>query len=171
MPAIKAGAAAVLVLAAGTGGVMVATGHLPGAGKSIQPVPTGQVAVTVTSSTGPHAFLVDAAGTAAEQEKGLMFRTSIPADGGMLFYPYPPDRDGHHQPPQDANFWMKNTPSALDIVFVRADGTIARIAENAVPFDESVIPSGEPVGAVLELKGGRTAELGIAAGDKVRWAH
>ena len=65
---------------------------------------------------------------------------------------------------------MKNTPSALDIIFIRADGTIAHIAENAVPFDETPLSSGEPVGAVLEIKGGRAAALGIAEGDKVSWA-
>ncbi|MGK3922265.1 DUF192 domain-containing protein, partial [Enterococcus faecium] len=68
------------------------------------------------------------------------------------------------------SFWMKNTPTPLDIVFIRADGTIATIAENAVPYSETPIPSGEPVAAVLELVGGRTSELGIAAGDKVDWA-
>ncbi len=64
---------------------------------------------------------------------------------------------------------MKNTPSPLDIIFIRADGTIATIAENTVPFSETPIPSGEPVAAVLEINGGRSAELGIAEGDKVTW--
>lgn len=94
-----------------------------------------------------------------------MYRTAIPRDGGMLFWPYPPAGGA----PRFANFWMKNTPSALDIVFVRADGTIARVAENAVPFDETALSSREPVGAVLEIPGGRAAELGIAEGDKVEW--
>ena len=65
---------------------------------------------------------------------------------------------------------MKNTPSPLDIIFIRADGTIARIAENTVPFSETPIPSGEPVGAVLEINGGRRRELGIAEGDQVELA-
>jgi uncharacterized protein len=164
MPAIKAIAAAVLLLAAGTGGVMVATGHLPGVDKPAQPAPAGQIAVTIASANGSHAFTVEQARTAAEQEKGLMYRTSIPADGGMLFYPYPAGGGG----PQVANFWMKNTPTPLDIIFIRTDGTIAKIA-NAVPFDQTPISSGEPVGAVLELKGGRTAQLGIGEGDKVTW--
>ena len=93
-----------------------------------------------------------------------MFRMEIADNGGMLFWPYPPDG-----PPREASFWMKNTPSALDIIFIRANGTIAHIAENAVPYDETPIPSGEPVAAVLELKGGRTSALGIAEGDKVSW--
>jgi uncharacterized membrane protein (UPF0127 family) len=62
---------------------------------------------------------------------------------------------------------MKNTPTPLDIVFIRADGTIARITENTVPYSEAMIPSGEPVAAVLELVGGQAATLGLSEGDKV----
>jgi len=120
--------------------------------------------VTVASANGPHVFHVDQAKTADEQERGLMYRTGLADDYGMLFWPYPPDG-----PPRVASFWMKNTPSPLDIIFIRADGTIAHIAENAVPFDETPLSSGEPVGAVLEIKGGRSAALGIAEGDKVSW--
>ena len=123
------------------------------------------IAVTIASKNGAHPFQVEQAKTAAEQERGLMYRTDLADNGGMLFWPYPPDG-----PPREASFWMKNTPSALDIIFIRADGTIAHIAENAVPFDETPLSSGEPVGAVLEIKGGRAAALGIAEGDKVSWA-
>lgn len=123
------------------------------------------IAVTIASTNGAHAFQVEQAKTAAEQERGLMFRTDLADNGGMLFWPYPPEG-----PPRVASFWMKNTPSALDIIFIRADGTVAHIAENAVPFDETPLSSGEPVGAVLEIKGGRAAALGIAEGDKVSWA-
>jgi len=130
-----------------------------------QPAPAAAVTVTIASANGNHVFTVETARTAAQQERGLMYRTDIPDDGGMLFAPYPPDGG----PPREANFWMKNTPSPLDIIFIRADHSIARIAENAVPFDETPIPSGEPVAAVLELKGGRTSALGIAEGDKVSW--
>ena len=121
--------------------------------------------VTVASANGAHAFTVEIAKTAQEQERGLMFRTDIPANGGMLFAPYPPDGGA----PREASFWMKNTPSPLDIIFIRADGTIATIAENTVPYSETSVPSGEPVAAVLEIRGGRAAELGIAEGDKVSW--
>lgn len=123
------------------------------------------VAVTITSANGTHVFQVEPAKTAEEQERGLMYRTDLADNGGMLFWPYPPEG-----PPREASFWMKNTPSALDIIFIRADGTIARIAENTVPFDETPVASGEPVGAILEIKGGRAAALGIAEGDKVTWA-
>lgn len=121
--------------------------------------------VTIASTNGRHQFKVEMARTEAEQQRGLMYRTNIPKDGGMLFAPYPPDGSG----PREASFWMKNTPSPLDIIFIRADGTIARIAENTVPFSEAQVPSGEPVAAVLEINGGRSAELGIAEGDKVSW--
>lgn len=151
-----------LALLLGTAGCSRGSG--PSAADASRPA---TLALTVRGATGAHAFTVEQARTAAEQEKGLMFRTSIPADGGMLFWPYPPDGG----PPRNASFWMKNTPSPLDIAFIRADGTIARIAENAVPFDETPLPSGEPVAAVLELRGGRAAELGIAQGDKVAWPH
>jgi len=123
----------------------------------------GLRAVSIASTAGTREFRVEMARTAAEQERGLMFRTDIPKDGGMLFAPYPPDG----APPRAASFWMKNTPTPLDIIFIRPDGTIATIAENTVPFSEAPIPSGEPVSAVLEILGGRAAELGIAEGDRV----
>lgn len=125
------------------------------------------IPVTVTSSQGGHVFRVEQARTEAEQAQGLMYRTDLKPDGGMLFSPYPPDGTGA----RPASFWMKNTPTSLDIVFIRSDGTIARIAENTVPFSEAPVPSGEPVTAVLELVGGRAAELGISEGDKVSWPH
>ena len=122
------------------------------------------IALTIRSGNGAHVFQVETAKTEDDQQRGLMFRTDIPKDGGMLFAPYPPVG-----PPREASFWMKNTPSPLDIIFIRADGTIARIAENTVPQSETPIPSGEPVSAVLELRGGRSLDLGIAEGDRVEW--
>jgi uncharacterized membrane protein (UPF0127 family) len=121
--------------------------------------------VTIQTRTGPKQFNVEVARTPAEQERGLMFRTNIPTDGGMIFTPYPADGG----PPREASFWMKNTPSPLDILFIRSDGTIVSIAENAVPYQETPYKSGEPVSAVLEINGGKSAELGIAPGDKVSW--
>ena len=124
-----------------------------------------KIQVTVHTSAGPRVFQAEVARTSAEQERGLMFRTDIPADGGMIFTPYP----GDGGPPREASFWMKNTPSSLDIIFIRPDGTIAEIAENTVPFSEAPVKSGEPVSGVLEINGGKAAELGIARGDKVTW--
>ena len=90
-----------------------------------------------------------------------MFRHSLAGDRGMIF-PY--------DPPQEVGFWMKNTLIPLDIVYIRANGTIARIV-NAQPMDITPLPSGEPVALVLEIRGGRAAELGIREGDKVSWTH
>jgi uncharacterized membrane protein (UPF0127 family) len=120
-----------------------------------------QVPLTIRSANGEHRFTVEVAATPAQQERGLMFRPSVGPDEGMIF-PF--------DPPMNATFWMKNTLVALDIVFIRADGTIARIA-HAVPLTLDPVPAGEPVAAVLEIRGGRAAELGIREGDKVSWRH
>ena len=90
----------------------------------------------------------------------MMFRRSLAGDRGMLFV-YPDT--------QPVAFWMKNTLIPLDLVFIRADGTIARIAANAEPLSLEPIASFEPVAAVLEIAGGRAAELGLAPGDRVAW--
>ena len=150
--------AALAALSGCKGGPVASTGYCATA-------PTGKVPVLIKTQKGRHCFIVERATTAAEQERGLMFRSDLTPDGGMLFAPYPAGGGAA----QDANFWMKNTPTSLDILFIRADGTIARIAEDTLPFSEQPIPSGEPVTAVLELVGGRSAALGIAEGDSVTW--
>jgi uncharacterized protein len=119
------------------------------------------VPLTIHSSNGDHRFTVDVAATDEEQQRGLMFVRSLPGDRGMIF-PY--------DPPQNVGFWMKNTLIPLDMIFIRADGSIARIA-TAKPLDETPVPAGEAVAAVLELRGGRAAELGVREGDRVEWAH
>jgi uncharacterized membrane protein (UPF0127 family) len=119
------------------------------------------MSLTIHSASGGHRFMVEVARTPAQQERGLMFVRSLAADRGMIF-PY--------DPPQEVSFWMKNTLIPLDMVFIRRDGTIARIA-TARPLDETPVPAGEPVAAVLEIRGGRAAELGIRSGDRVDWPH
>ncbi len=119
-----------------------------------------QVPLTIRSASGTHRFTVEVARTPQEQANGLMHRQSLAPDRGMLF-PY--------EPPQSASFWMKNTLIPLDIIFIRPDGTIARIAANTVPLSLDPVPSLEPVSAVLEIAGGRAAELGIQEGDRVSW--
>jgi len=117
------------------------------------------VRLTVISANGVHRFKVEVAATPEQQQHGLMFRTSLSPDRGMIF---------PLEQPRFASFWMHNTLIPLDIVFIRSDGTIARIA-TAKPLDDTPVPSGEPVAAVLEIAGGRAAELGIAPGDRVEW--
>ncbi len=103
-------------------------------------------------------FKVEVARNDADRAQGLMFRRSMPADQGMLF-------DFVRVEP--VSMWMQNTYLPLDMLFIRADGTIARIAANTEPLSTRTIPSGEPVLAVLELNAGTAAKLGIKPGDRV----
>lgn len=119
------------------------------------------VPLTIESGGRVHRFTVEVARTADQQAQGLMYRERLDSEAGMIF-PFPS--------PRPASFWMRNTLIPLDMIFIRADGTIARIAANTVPHSEQPESSGEPVAAVLELRGGRAAELGIREGDRVRWS-
>ncbi len=114
--------------------------------------------ISVDTKAGPHAFSVEVAADDETRERGLMYRMSMAPDAGMLF-------DFHT--PQLVSFWMENTVIPLDMLFVRADGTIARIKENATPYSRENIPSGEPIELVIELNGGRAGALGIVEGAKV----
>jgi len=106
----------------------------------------------------PHDFIIEVASTTAEQDTGLMFRTFIPPNGGMLF-PW--------AKPQVADMWMEHCPVPEDMVFIGADGIIKKIAENTVPYSTADISSGVPVAATLELKGGTTDVENISVGDRV----
>lgn len=117
--------------------------------------------LTITSDGREHRFTVEIAGTAEEQSMGLMYRTKLAPDRGMIF-PF--------NPPRNASFWMRNTLIPLDMIFVRADGSIANIAANTVPYSEEPMISDGIVAAVLEIPGGRSAELGIKPGDTVKWS-
>jgi uncharacterized membrane protein (UPF0127 family) len=102
---------------------------------------------------------VEIADTPEEKRLGLMFRTDLPEGTGMLF-PY--------GEPREVAMWMHNTYIPLDMVFIRADGTVHRIEARAEPMSDRVINSDGPVSAVLELPGGAAERLGIKAGDRVR---
>ena len=131
------------------------------ASSTVHPVSGLQVIdVTVASGKKKHRFRVELAAGPRDQMKGLMFRTEMGANEGMLF---------PMNPPRMASFWMRNTVIPLDLLFVGPDGRILNIAANAVPYDESKLVSAGPVKAVLELNGGRAAQLGIKPGDKVEW--
>ena len=118
------------------------------------------IPLTVTNAAKQHRFRVELARTGEEQSRGLMFRTALGPDEGMIF---PMD------PPRDASFWMRNTVIPLDLIFIGPDRRILNIAANAVPYDERPLASIGPVSAVLELAGGKAAVLGIVPGDKVDW--
>jgi len=118
------------------------------------------VPLRIRSGERTHNFSVEVARTEEEQAKGLMFRESLAPNAGMIF-PFPA--------PKPASFWMKNTLIPLDMIFVREDGSIARIAVNTVPHSLEPVAVEEPVAAVLEIAGGRSLELGINEGDQVSW--
>jgi len=114
--------------------------------------------VVVTRDGQRHEFQVEMALTPEQQTVGLMFRPSVPADGGMLF---------DWGAPRDSAMWMRNTISPLDMLFINADGTIRRVAEDTVPGSLATIESRGPVRATLELASGTAKRLGIRVGDKV----
>jgi uncharacterized protein len=118
------------------------------------------IPLTVTSQGRVHRFTVEVAASGADQQKGLMFRTAMGADEGMIF---------PMNPPRDAAFWMRNTVIPLDIIFIGTDRRILNIAANAVPYSEEPLPSDGVVSGVLELNGGRAKALGIGPGDRVDW--
>jgi uncharacterized protein len=117
-----------------------------------------QRTLEIASKTGVHSFAVEIADTEPQREKGLMFRKNLPDGQGMLF---------DFKREQDVSFWMQNTYIPLDMIFIRGDGSILRIVENAEPLSTRLIPSGGPVLAVLEVIGGTARKLGIAPGDRV----
>jgi uncharacterized membrane protein (UPF0127 family) len=121
--------------------------------------PAGKLeAVEILTSKGRARFQVEIAATHAEQQRGLMFRKALAADRGMLFT---------YARPQPAAFWMKNTLIPLDIIYIAPNGRVLSIVRNAQPHNEMPLPSGGPILGVLEIAGGRAAQLGILPGDKV----
>lgn len=113
----------------------------------------------IVTATGAHVLRVEVARTSSEREKGLMFRASLPADGGMLF-------DFHNEQP--IAMWMKNTPLPLDMIFVSRAGRVVSMTQGAEPFSERIISSGAPAVAVIEVSAGTAGRLSVAVGDVVR---
>lgn len=118
------------------------------------------VPLEIRSGNKTHRFTVEVAASADEQAYGLMNRTRLAPNEGMVF-PF--------APPRPASFWMKNTLIPLDMIFVRQDGSIARIAAMTTPQSLEPVGVSEPVAAVLEISGGRAAELGIGTDARVSW--
>jgi uncharacterized protein len=114
--------------------------------------------VIKTATGASHEFTVEIAQTPRQQAIGMMFRTHVPANRGMLF-PFAVTKP--------TSFWMKNTVSSLDLLFIRADGVIADIHSRAEPLSLDPITSPEPVAAVLEIAGGEADRRDIRAGDRI----
>jgi uncharacterized membrane protein (UPF0127 family) len=117
-----------------------------------------QGTLEIVTKSGVRPFSVELAVTDDERTKGLMFRKDIPEGYGMLF---------DFKQDQMVTMWMKNTFVSLDMIFIKHDGRIARIAENTTVQSEDIITSGQPVRAVLEVAAGTAKKYGIAPGDKV----
>ncbi|MDP3076847.1 DUF192 domain-containing protein [Bradyrhizobium sp.] len=118
---------------------------------SIQPL-------EIVTKNGVHVFSVEMATTDKERETGLMYRKELPDGKGMLF---------DFSPEQQISMWMKNTYIPLDMIFIRADGRILRIAENTEPHSLAIISSGGLAKGVLEVIAGTAQKYGIAPGDRV----
>jgi uncharacterized protein len=112
----------------------------------------------IVGKTGVHVFAVEVMVNDADRARGLMFRKEVPEGTGMLF---DFERD------TEISMWMENTYVSLDMLFIRSDGRIHRIAENTEPLSRRTVPSGGRVRAVLEVVAGTTRKLGIAPGDRV----
>ena len=125
-------------------------------GADLQQFPTSEL--TIISATGPHRFKVELAETPAQMTQGLMFRSSLAPDAGMLF---------DYKQPTVATMWMRNTLIPLDMLFVDAQGRIVNIHQRAVPQSDDVIAATAPVRAVIELNGGTASRLRIEPGDRV----
>jgi uncharacterized membrane protein (UPF0127 family) len=152
--------AAALVFASATGACASPLARSPdctaGAGqaelKPLQPL-------TLVTDKGRFAFQVEDADTEARRATGLMCRKLMAADRGMLF--------DFRQPTDGVAFWMHNTLIPLDLVFIRPDGRVLSIARNARPLDDTPLPAGGRIRGVLELAGGRAAQIGLMPGDQV----
>ena len=156
------GAALLVAAAAGSGaffwaGQPVSVAETAGASKTVS-----EDRLELVTSTGVHVLDVEVAATPEQQARGLMFRTELAENKGMLF---------PHPTPRELTMWMRNTYIPLDMVFIRADGTVHRIEAQTVPFSERTIASQGPVTAVLEIAGGGAARLGLKPGDTVRHPH
>lgn len=137
--------AAILV----TAGCAVAGGPVRAA--SLQPL-------EIVTRNGVQVFSVEMATTEEEKQTGLMYRKELADGKGMLF---------DFKPEQEVSMWMKNTYVSLDMIFIRADGRILRIAENTEPMSTKIISSQGPARAVLEVVAGTAQKYGIRPGDRV----
>lgn len=118
-----------------------------------------QSSVQLVTDSGSHRFKVWVAATEESQQRGLMFVRELPPQHGLLFL-FPE--------PRHTSFWMKDTLLALDIIFIAADGRVARIVAGAQPLSLEPMDSGTPVKAALEVVAGTAARIGLKPGDRVR---
>ena len=139
--------------------LLILIGWLPGVAFGDEASPPRVDSIVIDTPAGAGMLTVEIADTPALRERGLMFRHRLPADRGMLFL---------YETAHRVAMWMKNTYIPLDMVFLRADGTVAEVKTGTVPQSLDVIESAEPVKAVLELSSGGARKLGLEPGTLVR---
>lgn len=145
---ILAGVLSVVGLASGC----AQKGPVDAAGRALEPL-------SITTASGEHKFMVEIADDETERARGLMYRPPLEDDRGMLF---------QFPAASEQSFWMKNTPSSLDIIYIDPQGRIVSIASHATPNSETPLPSNGAANGVLELRAGRADEIGAKPGDQVR---
>ncbi|MDI9313522.1 MAG: DUF192 domain-containing protein [Hydrotalea sp.] len=141
--------------------VLVAPAVWPRHGVAQDITPLDKIKITFNDKNTKAAkvtLLVEYATRDATRDQGLMFRTSLPDHGGMLFL---------FDKPQVVYFWMKNTILPLDMVFIDAAGRVRHIARHATPYSEDSISSQYPVKWVLEVMAGQARQYGIGLGDQM----
>ena len=159
-------------IAAGTLAIMLVTAALPAVSTSLATsaqaeetnaaVALSDSAAVLVTASGRHRFTIDVVDTPATRARGLMERTDIAPDYGMLF------DFGTDQP---VSFWMKNTPTPLDMIFIRADGTVAGIAADTTPYSLESVDSPAPVRFVLEVVAGTARRIGLVPGSRLEQAR
>ncbi len=155
---------AILIILAGIAGIggMLAVALAAETKTTDTACPADAECITIHTESGDHLFTVEWAVDRAQQACGLMFRTEMAADHGMVF------DFGVERP---VAFWMHNTLIPLDMVFIRADGGVLNIAKNTTPLSDASVPSDGPVRYVLEINGGVSDEIGLAPGDTIDLAR
>ncbi len=146
---------------------MLLAGGLCAAGLASACAPKGPVdsagrpleTLSIVTASGEHRFMVEIADDEAERARGLMYRPPLEDDRGMLF---------QFPAATEQSFWMKNTPSSLDIIYIDPQGRIVSISSHATPYSQTPLPSNGAANGVLELRAGRVDEIGAKPGDQVR---
>ncbi|MFN3353756.1 MAG: DUF192 domain-containing protein [Brevundimonas sp.] len=146
----------------GLAGAAVALGACASERPPLDPQGQPMERLAIVTDSGRHSFWVEVADDPAERERGLMFRPPLPDDRGMLF---------KFEDSAERGFWMRNTPSSLDIIYVAADGRIVSIARHTTPYSDGIYPSNGPATGVVELRAGRSEEIGAEPGDRVEHPH
>jgi hypothetical protein len=129
---------------------------IPAANRAAEPARIEPV--VVETAQGRFTFSAEIADTPELRQRGLMFRHNVPEERAMLF-------DWGRVAP--VSMWMRNTYVSLDMIFIAADGRVAKVAEATEPLSEVTISSGEPVAAVLEVVAGTAERIGLKPGDRV----